>query len=92
MNKGEKVMAEPMVTIKKGNVEVKAPKSELVEVSETHDGIAFNFKKGLQVYQTEQFMPTHIKQLIVNSFNTFSGNNLIIDLENAKRPVMIDNT
>lgn len=85
-------MAEPMVTIKKGKIEIRLPKEELVEVTETHDGIAFNFKRGLQVYQIEQYMPVHIKQLIANSVNTFAGNNIIIDLDDPKRPVMVDNT
>jgi len=61
-------------------------------VSETHDGIAFNFKRGLQIYQVEQFMPIHIKKLISNSIDTFQGNNIIVDLDNSKRPVMVDNT
>jgi hypothetical protein len=85
-------MGENMITIKKGSVELKAPKEELVEVTETHDGIAFNFKRGLQIYQMEQFMPTHIKQLIVNSVNTFAGNNIIVNLDDPKKPVMVDNT
>lgn len=85
-------MGDATITIKKGSIKMKFPKDELVEVSETHDGIAFNFKRGLQLYQIEQFMPTHIKQLIANSINTFAGNNIIVDLDNAKRPVMIDNT
>lgn len=84
-------MPEPTITIKKGGIVITAPKSELVEVSETHDGIAFNFKRGLQVYQIEQFMPTHIKQLIKNTTDSFEGNNIIIDLDN-KRPVMVDAT
>jgi hypothetical protein len=84
-------MSVPTIKIKKGEIVITAPKSELVEVSETHDGIAFNFKRGLQVYQIEQFMPTHIKQLIKNTTDSFEGNNIIIDLDN-KRPVMVDAT
>lgn len=85
-------MAEPTITIKKGSVTLTAPKSELIEVSETHDGIAFNFKKGLQLYQIEQYMPTQIKQLIKNTTDTFENNNVIIDLDNSKKPVMVDAT
>jgi len=84
-------MPGPTIKIKKGEIVITAPKSELVEVSETHDGIAFNFKRGLQVYQIEQFMPTHIKQLIKNTADSFEGNNIIVDLDN-KRPVMVDAT
>jgi len=82
-------MGECFITIKKGKIEMKFPKEELVEVSETHDGIAFNFKRGLQVYQIEQFMPVHIKQLISNSINTFGGSNIIVDLDNPKKPVSV---
>jgi len=88
MNK-ETDMGECFITIKKGKIEMKFPKEELVEVSETHDGIAFNFKRGLQVYQIEQFMPVHIKQLISNSINTFGGSNIIVDLDNPKKPVSV---
>jgi len=85
-------MADAIIKIKKGNVLITAPKTELVEVCETHDGIAFNFKRGLQIYQIEQFMPTHIKQLIKNTTDSFEGNNIIIDLDNSKKPVMVDAT
>ena len=85
-------MGEATITIKKGNVTLSAPKAELVEVSETHDGIAFNFKRGLQLYQVEQYMPYHIKQVIKNTNYSFEGNNIIIDLDNAKKPIMVDAT
>jgi hypothetical protein len=85
-------MGEATITIKKGVVVLKAPKSELIEVSETHDGIAFNFKRGLQLYQVEQYMPSHIKQLIKNTTDSFEGNNIIIDLDDAKKPIMVDAT
>lgn len=85
-------MAEATITIKKGAVVLTAPKSELIEVSETHDGIAFNFKRGLQLYQVEQYMPSHIKQLIKNTTDSFEGNNIIINLDDAKKPIMVDAT
>lgn len=90
MAENEKEKVEPKVTIKKGSIEMTFPKEELVEVSETHDGIAFNFKRGLQLYQIEQFMPVHIKQLIANTVNQFAGGNIIIDLDNSKKPVMVN--
>ena len=85
-------MAEATITIKKGAVVLTAPKSELIEVSETHDGIAFNFKRGLQLYQVEQYMPSHIKQLIKYTTDSFEGNNIIINLDDAKKPIMVDAT
>jgi len=85
-------MGEPTIKILKGDLVITAPKSDLIEVSETHDGIAFNFKGGLQVYQIEQFMPPHVKQLIKNTADSFEKNNIIVDLNNPKKPVMVDAT
>lgn len=90
MTEQENKVATSMVTIKKGRLELRVPKDELIEVSETHDGIAFNFKRGLQLYQIENFMPVHIKQLISNSINTFGGKNIIVDLDNPKQPVRVE--
>ena len=84
-------MSEATVTIKKGSFLLTVPRSELVEVSETHDGVAFNFKNGLQLYYTNNFLPSATKQLMKNASDSFSGK-IIFDLNNIQRPAMIDAT
>ena len=78
------------VIIKKGSIEIKADRMDLIEVSETHDGVAFNFKGGLQIYQTDPNMASAIKQLMSNSANRFENGMIIFDLDNQKTPVRVE--
>ena len=80
------------VTIKKGTMILDIDRSALVEVSETHDGITFNFKEGLQLYFTDNFMPQSMKELIKNTSNHFPNQNLIFDLDNQRTPARVDAT
>lgn len=80
------------ITIKRGFLNVKVPRSELVDVSETHDGIVFNFKGGIQIYYTNNFMQTATKQVIKNTADSFPGKKLIFDLDNPKQPALVDAT
>ena len=41
------------VTIKKGTMNLTVDRSELIEVADTHDGIVFNFKQGVHLYNTD---------------------------------------
>ena len=82
----------PKIKIKKGEFELTVPRSELVEVSETADGVAFNFKGGLQLYFTDNFMPSAMKQIIKNTADSYPGKKLIFDLNNQRQPVLIDAT
>jgi uncharacterized protein Yka (UPF0111/DUF47 family) len=80
------------IIIKKGSFNLEVDRSDLVEVNETHDGVAFNFKDGLQLYYTDNFMPQGMKEIIKNTSNHFSGKKLIFDLDNQKHPAMVDAT
>lgn len=80
------------VTIKNGPLKLTVPRSELVDVSETHDGVAFNFKGGVQLYYTNNFMPQTTKQIMVQTSNSFPGKKLIFDLVNHAKPAMVDAT
>jgi hypothetical protein len=80
------------VIIKKGSMNLEIDRSELVEVSETHDGVAFNFKGGIQLYFTDQFMPQAMKELMKNTSNHFGNHKLIFDLDNQRTPVKVDAT
>jgi len=85
-------MAEDTITIKKGEFNITIPRSELVEVSETHDGVAFSFKGGLQLYYTSNFMPSGPKQVIKSTIDSFPGKKIIVDLDNERRPALVDAT
>jgi len=84
--------SETKVVIKKGTMNLEIDRNELVEVNETHDGIAFNFKGGLQLYYTDNFMPQHMKEIIKNTANHFSQKKIVFDLDNQQRPAMVDAT
>lgn len=80
------------VIIKKGKFKLEVDRDELVEVSETHDGVAFNFKEGLQLYYTNNFMSQATKQIMKNTSDSFPGKKLVFDLNNERKPVMVDAT
>ncbi len=80
------------ILIKKGSMKLEVDRSELVEVSETHDGIAFNFKGGIQIYYTDNFMPQAMKEIIKNTSNHFTDKRIIFDLDNQRQPALVDAT
>ena len=80
------------ITIKKGTFKLTVPREELVEVSETADGVAFNFKGGLQLYYYNNFLPSATKQIMKNTADSFPGKRLIFDLDNEHKPVLVDAT
>lgn len=82
----------PKVTIKRGTVEVKCNRSDLIEVLETADGIAFTLKGNIQYYFTEQFMQDSTKKMIKQATDNFPGASIIINLDNPRSPVLVDAT
>lgn len=80
------------ITIKKGQLKLTVPRSELVDVSETHDGVVFNFKGGIQFYYTNPYMQSATKNIMKNTADSFEGKKLIFDLDNARHPVLVDAT
>lgn len=80
------------ITIKNGPLKLTVPRSELIDVSETHDGVAFNFKGGVQLYYTNNFLPQGAKQIMVQTADSFPGKKLIFDLVNHQKPAMVDAT
>lgn len=79
---------EKMITIKHGKLELRVPRSELVELSETADGVVFQFKDGLSLEKMDQYMPISAKQLMKNSADSFPQANLIFDLKDFSKPVL----
>lgn len=80
------------IVIKKGTLNLEVDRNELIEVNETHDGIAFNFKGGLQLYYTDNFMPHGMKEIIKNTSNHFANKKIIFDLDNQRQPALVDAT
>lgn len=81
-----------IITIKKGKFKVVVPRSELIDVSETHDGVAFNFKGGLQLYYIDNHMPAATKSIMSNTANSFAGKKIIFNLDNLRQPALVDAT
>jgi len=80
------------ITLKAGNVKVEASRSDLISVDETPDGVSFVFKGGMQILYMNPYMPSSAKQIIKNTADTVKGKKLIFELDNAKRPAMVDAT
>jgi len=80
------------ITIKKRNFELNVDRSELVEVHETADGVAFHFKDGVQLLKLDSYMPSSTKQIIKNTIDKFETGNIIIDLDNQRQPARVDAT
>jgi len=85
-------MSDPTITIKRGPLNLVVPRSELVDVSETHDGVAFNFKGGVQLYYTNNFMPQGAKQIMANTADSYPGKKLVFNLDDPRKPVFVDAT
>ena len=83
---------ETTITIKSGKLKLTIPRSELVDVSETHDGVVFNFKGGIQLYKIDNFMQQSTKQIMSNTADSFPGKKIIFDLDNMRQPAMVDAT
>lgn len=80
------------ITIKAGNVVVEASRKDIMDVSETPDGVSFNFKGGLQVLYTDPYMLSGAKQIIKNTADNITSQKLIFELDNPKVPAKVDAT
>lgn len=78
------------IMVKVGNVVLNATDSDLVSVDETPDGVSFSFKGGLQILFTDPYMPTSAKQIIKNTADNMGGKKLVFELDNPKRPAMVE--
>lgn len=85
-------MTEATITIKRGKLNLTVPRSELVDVSETHEGVVFNFKGGVQLCYVNNYMQQASKQIMTNTADSYTGKKLIFDLDNHRQPVMVDAT
>lgn len=77
------------VTIKKGSIKTTLDKKDLIQISETHDGVVFNFKNGLHLYLTDPDMPIATKNLI-KAGDSFPKGNIVFNLDNYNQPASIN--
>jgi len=80
------------IIIKQKNFELKVKRSELVQLDETADGVVFQFKNGLSLIKNDQFMPLHVKNIMKNTSDNYPDKKLVFELDNHKRPVIVDAT
>jgi hypothetical protein len=81
------------IIIKKGSMKfVETERSNLIIAEQTHDGVVFSLKGGIQIYCTDNDMPNHTKDIIKNTSNSFPTANLVFDLSNYNRPVVVEPT
>ena len=80
------------IIIKQKNFELKVDRSELVQLDETADGVVFQFKNGVSLIKNDQFMPSSVKQIMKNTADNYPDKKLVFELDNPKRPVMVDAT
>ena len=80
------------ITIKVGNVKLEAGRNDLVSVDETPDGVSFMFKGGLQVLYMNPHMPSGVKQSVKTTADQIKEKKLVFELDNTRRPVLVDAT
>lgn len=77
------------IVIKKGSMNLEIDRNELVQVEETPDGLAFDFKNGFQLLYNDQYMEASRKNIIKNTSNSYEGKKLVFDFDNKRHPVMV---
>lgn len=82
-------MAEIKIKVK--DTIVNSSSEALIEVNETPDGVVFSFKGGLSVMFTDPYMPSSAKQIVKNTADHMQGKKIVFELDNPKRPAMIEN-
>jgi hypothetical protein len=78
------------ILINHGNVKIEASREDLVDVSETPDGVSINFKNGLQILHADPYMPSGPKQIIKNTLDKFQGKVITVNLDNYQNPTKVD--
>jgi len=77
------------VTIKRATMIMVMDRTDLVQVDQTYDGVAFSFKHGVHVTITDQNMPNEAKDLI-KAANQFPKGNVVFDLNSYKKPASLE--
>jgi hypothetical protein len=78
------------ITIEKQGIKVVSKRKELIEISETHDGVVFNFKYGLHLYVTDPNMQLSTKQLLTTATRNFPEGTIKVDLNDYQHPAKVE--
>lgn len=78
-----------IIRVKKGTIVLEMDKKDLISVDQTSDGMVFNLKGGLQLYDVDVYMELATKNLIISGSKIPKGN-LTIDLNNHKQPAVVE--
>ncbi len=82
-------MSEYSLTVKRGALEFKIDRDEIISVDETPDGISMKFKGNVLVVIDDMHMPQNVKQRVAGADIGFKKGNLLFDLNNYQNPVML---
>ncbi len=80
------------VTVQKGEFVLTVPRSDLIELVETPDGVCFNFKGGLTLQVMDADMPIYTKNVMKNTADNFPNGHLNVNLNDRNKPASIDTT
>lgn len=78
------------ITIEKQGIKVSLDRKDLIEISETHDGVVFNFKYGLHLYVTDPNMPLSTKQLLTTATQNFREGTIKVNLVDYQHPAKVE--
>jgi len=78
------------ITIEKQGIKVSLKRKDLIEISETHDGVVFNFKYGLHLYVTDPNMPLSTKQLLTAATQNFQAGTIKVNLADYQHPAKVE--
>jgi len=79
----------PAILLKKGSVQIKMDRSDLVNVTETANGVAFSLKGGIHILADDNDMPLPMKQFIRSGLDNFPTADVEVDLMNYKNPIKV---
>ncbi len=77
------------LTIKRGTIEFKVNRRELISSDETADGMVFKFKGGVIFTIDDINMPLDVKQRVCAADSGFKKGNIIFDLNDYRNPVSL---
>lgn len=77
------------IKIKKGDHIFIIKRDKLIICNEIPDGVSFQFRDGMHVLYTDNFLPTHAKMKIKLTLDQMVNGNIEIDLDNYNNPVSL---
>jgi hypothetical protein len=82
-------VGEYKVTIKRATMLLQMDRTDLIQVDQTPDGVAFTFRHGVHIIVSDQNMPNEAKDMMKVA-DQFPKGNIIFDLNSYKKPVYLE--